>query len=79
MSIIKEIGNSSINSIEEEREKALFKRYEDTIKRLSNIISIEISERLNKCISLNSFKVHLTTMFQNLDSLIKYSRKIVFL
>lgn len=74
LSVIKGLGEKSINEILEEREKGEFRDIYDFFARIHRkSINKKIIESLIKAGALSEFKLNKKTLMENLDELINYS------
>lgn len=74
---IKNVGKEAVNSILLEREKGIFKDYQDFIKRTYNSkVNIKVIENLIYSGALDTFRLNKKTMIENLNTNIEYSKLI---
>ena len=77
LSIIKEVGNASVNAILQEREKGVYRSYEDALKRLTALsVGRNVIENLIYAGAFDSFGINRSTLINNLDALLKYVKDV---
>lgn len=77
LTAIKNLGKEAVNAILIEREKGMFKDYQDFIKRCySSKVNIKSIENLIYAGALDGFNLNKRTMIENLESNIEYAKLI---